>query len=57
VAITRYLFVEKIVGVHYDPRAFDEDGKPNYSAPLYLGKDVYTTVDLAKKREYDSKKL
>jgi len=51
------LFVGKIVGVHYDPRAFDEDGRPNYSALLYLGKDAYTTVDLAKKKEYDPKKL
>lgn len=51
------LFAGKIVGVHYDPEAFDKEGRPVYQALLYLGKDAYTTNDPARVVTYDLKKL
>lgn len=50
-------FVGRIVGLHYDPRAFDEVGRPAYDPVLYLGKDVYVKIDRSRTIEFDPEKF
>ena len=50
-------FVGRIVGLHYDPRAFDDVGRPIHDPVLYLGKDAYVRVDRSSILMFDPEKF